>query len=281
MEKQRRPAGGAKVTPPKAMIPASEPTPSQRTVDEALRPVALPDTGEAGLGADAPRLARFDLFEGVDDDTLRRVGRHCRWRRYRAGETVVERDESSREMFLIAEGSVRVATDGAQDRDVTFADIGVGAYFGELAAIDGLPRTATVRAVEDTLLLVMPHETVVSLLQGNGAVAFRVLQRLTQVIRFCDDRITAFATLNAMQRVYAELLRLAVPDAAVRGLWVVRPCPTENEIASRTSATRKTVDRAIRQLRQSGLVRRKGHNLYILDRGRLETVARTTDRRGG
>ncbi len=234
-------------------------------------PAPPPGTGRS--------LAGFDLFDGVDEATMRRIAARCRWRRYEAGETVIERNGTGREMLLIAEGAVRVVTDGAQDRDVTFADMSAGAYFGELAAIDGMPRTATVRAVADSLLVVMPHDAVIGLLTSNGVVAFRLLQRLAQVIRFCDDRIMALATLNAAQRVFAELLRLAVPDAATAGLWLVRPCPTEREIASRTGATRETVDRAIRQLRQSGLVRRKGQNLYILDRERLETMARTPDRR--
>ncbi len=240
-----------------------------------------PALSEGRFGPDGRdrTLALFPLFEGVDDATLRRIERTCRWRRYAAGDTVIERNEASRDTFFIAAGAVRVVTDGAQDRDVTFADIGTGAYFGELAAIDGLPRTATVRVVEPALLLAMPHETFVGLLNENGMVAFRLLQRLTQVVRYCDDRITALATLNAAQRVYAELLRLAVPDAAVAGLWILRPCPTEREIASRTGATRETVDRAIRQLRQSGVVRRKGSNLYLLDRARLEIMARSADRR--
>ena len=236
--------------------------------------------GALALG-DGPirSLADFPLFEGVDEAVLDRVQRTCRWRRYPAGETVIERNESGRETFFIAEGAVRVVTDGAQDRDVTFADMGPGAYFGELAAIDGLPRTAAVRVVEDALLAVMPHETFTRLLNDNGIVAFRLLVRLTQLVRHCDDRITALATLNAAQRVYAELLRLAVPDAAVAGLWILRPCPTEREIASRTGATRETVDRAIRQLRQNGVVRRKGSNLYLLDRARLEIMARGAEKR--
>ena len=54
----------------------------------------------------------------------------------------------------------------------------------------------------------------------------------------------------------------------------MRPCPTEREIASRAGTARETVARAIRQLRQVGLVRRKDRKLYIMDRKRLETITR-------
>ncbi len=62
------------------------------------------------------------------------------------------------------------------------------------------------------------------------------------------------------------------PDAASPDLWIVRPVPPEREITGRTSTARETVARALSQLRQGGIVRRKGRNLYILDRVRLEKI---------
>jgi CRP/FNR family cyclic AMP-dependent transcriptional regulator len=219
-------------------------------------------------------LASFGLFEGLDDTSRRYIDERCRWRRYRSGQIILDRDSTSREVFFVAEGAVRVVNYTMSGREVAFADVGVGEYFGELAAIDGLPRTAGVRAVADSLVGVLPGEAFLELLRMNAKVAFRILERLVHVIRSCDDRIMDLATLGAMQRVYAELLRIAVPDVAVSGLWVVRPCPTEREIASRAGTARETVARAIRQLRQAGLVRRKDRKLYIMDRKRLETITR-------
>ncbi len=224
---------------------------------------------------DTPRsLAEFSLFDGLDDAARRRFEGHCRWRRYRAGQAVLERDNLSREVFFVAEGTLRVVNYSASGREVAFADMGIGQYFGELSAIDGLPRSAAVRAVTDTLVAVMPPEAFLELVRNNAAAAFRVLERLVYVVRACDERIMDLATLGAMQRVYAELLRIAVPDVAVNGLWVVRPCPTEREIASRAGTARETVARAIRQLKNAGLVRRKDRKLYIMDRARLETITR-------
>jgi CRP-like cAMP-binding protein len=219
-------------------------------------------------------LAGFALFQGVDADSLRRIEDRCRWRRFRPGQTILEPGSTSREVYFIAEGAVRVVNYTASGREIAFADIATGEFFGELAVIDGLPRTAAVRAVTDSLIGVLPADAFLGVLRSHAEVAFRVLERLVYVIRVCDDRIMDFATLGAMQRVYAELLRIAVPDVAVPGLWVARPCPTEREIASRAGTARETVARAIRQLRQIGLVRRKDRKLYILDRARLETITR-------
>jgi DNA-binding GntR family transcriptional regulator len=88
-------------------------------------------------------------------------------------------------------------------------------------------------------------------------------------------RIMELSTLQAAQRVYAELLRMAKPDVAVPGLWVVRPLPPMHEIASLTSTTRETVNRAISQLYPSGLLKRKGRNLFLMDRGKLEEIVQS------
>jgi CRP-like cAMP-binding protein len=229
----------------------------------------MPDTVQS-----VRSLASFALFEGLDEAARRQIEERCRWRRYKTGQVILDRDSTSREVFFVAEGAVRVVNYTLSGREVAFADVGVGEYFGELAAIDGLPRTAGVRAVTESLIGVLPGEAFLDLLRTNAKVAFRILERLVHVIRSCDDRIMDLATLGAMQRVYAELLRIAVPDVAVSGLWVVRPCPTERDIASRAGTARETVARAIRQLRQAGLVRRKDRKLYIMDRKRLETITR-------
>ena len=87
-----------------------------------------------------------------------------------------------------------------------------------------------------------------------------------------EDVHTWLKPLQAAQRVYAELLRMAQPEAAVPGLWVVRPLPPMHEIAGMTSTTRETVNRAISQLYPSGLLKRKGRNLYLMDRAKLEEL---------
>ena len=92
-----------------------------------------------------------------------------------------------------------------------------GEYFGELAAIDRQPRSASVVVSEDTLLAVMPADCFLDLLQRRVQVTFRVLHRLTHMVRTGDVRIMELSTLAASQRVYSEILRLAQPEPAVPG----------------------------------------------------------------
>jgi CRP-like cAMP-binding protein len=150
-----------------------------------------------------------------------------------------------------------------------------GDCFGELAAIDSRPRSASVVAREPSLIAILDSQPFVDLLQRRGEVTFQVLRRMITMVRSGDVRIMELSTLAATHRVYAEILRMAVPDAAVSGLWVVRPLPPLREVASRVSTTRETVARALSQLYPSGVVRRKGRNLYLMDREKLEQLVKS------
>jgi CRP-like cAMP-binding protein len=219
-------------------------------------------------------LARMRLLKNADESEIRRIERLCRWRPYRKGQTVIEAESASGEVYFVAEGRVNVLNLTPAGREVVFASLGPGESFGELAAIDGGPRSATIVAAEASLIAELSSQHFLTLLERQPGVALRVLRSLAAIVRMSDIRITELSTLAASQRVYSELLRMAQPDAAVPGLWVVRPLPPLREVASRVSTTRETVARAMSHIYSEELVRRKGRNLYIMDRAKMESLTR-------
>ena len=225
--------------------------------------------------AEAPvrTLKGIALFNSLDDGERQRLESQCQWRSYRPGQPVIESGSAGKEVFFVVRGAVNIINFSPSRREVAFAIAREGDYFGELSAIDQLPRSASAVAVEESFLGALPAELFVDLLKRRVEVTFRVLQGLAHIVRTSDVRIMELSTLPATQRVYAELLRMAVPDAAVPSLWVVRPLPPLREIASRVSTTRETVARSLSQLYPTGLLRRKGRNLYLMDRRRFEEIA--------
>ncbi len=229
----------------------------------------------------ARTLAGFALFEGLDEDERGRLEAACRWRQYGAGDSILESGSESRDVFFVLQGAANIVNFSPTLREVAYATVRAGDYFGELAAIDREPRSANVIAVEESLVAVLPAGVFVELLQRRADVTFRVLQHLTHMVRAGDARILELSTLAATQRVYAELLRMAEPEAAVPGLWVIRPLPPLRDVASRVSTTRETAVRALSQLYASGLIRRKGRNLYLMDRDRLVEALKALQAHGG
>jgi CRP-like cAMP-binding protein len=160
------------------------------------------------------------------------------------------------------------------EREVALADVLAGNYFGELAAIDRMKRSARVVATRDTVLASLDGETFLELMREQSEVALRVLERLTRIIRNLDQRVTQLSTQDETQRVLGELVRLAVPDPAKPDNWHIPDLPNHKEIAAWSGTSRETVAQAIGELARQGVVRRKSMGLAICDWQRLQLLAR-------
>jgi CRP-like cAMP-binding protein len=212
------------------------------------------------------------LFSSLTDGEIRRLEQRCKWRHFRRGEQVLDRDSESRDIMFVVKGTVRIVNFSSTGREVAYATMAAGGYFGELSALDGQPRSATVVAVEDCLLASLSPEVFEEFLHDHAEAAVQVSRRLAAIIRSCDDRIMDLSTLGAMQRVYGFVLRLAEPDPVNPSAYSIYPIPTQHAIAGQVSTTRETVARALSNLNQAGIAERKGKTLYIRDREGLESL---------
>ena len=223
---------------------------------------------------DRTSLSRIELLSGLDGETLRGIETQCRWHEFAANQTILHySDETEHNIYFVIKGSARIVNYSVSGREIAFANVREGGYFGELAALTDNPRSASVVAVTDCLLASLTPQVFQSLLLDNPKLGLHVIMRLANIIQRCDIRIMNLSTLTAVQRVHVELLKLAEPDVVAPGNWVVRTLPTYVDIASQVSTTRETVTRAMRQLAVAGVIERKGKSLYIRDRDRLAEFA--------
>jgi CRP-like cAMP-binding protein len=227
----------------------------------------------------APRgtMQGISLLAGLPPHDLAELERKAHWQRYGSGAQILARDAISRDVFFVVNGKVRIVSYSASGREVSYAVVTAGGYFGELAAMDGMPRSANVVAEEPCLLASITPEAFRALLIAQPAVGLMVIEKLARIIRDCDERIMDLATLGAYQRVYREILRRAKPDPLKAGSWLVYPLPTQLDIASYASTTRETVARVLSSLGQSEICARKGKTLYIRDRSLLEQLISKTE----
>lgn len=224
-----------------------------------------------------PRTLRgVTLLDELDDDALAALEEQCKWRRYSAGERLFTGGSVGREVFFIVDGEVQILSGSGSGQEITLAHARAGDTVGEMAAIDGQPRSASVVALEDSLVAVLDPDPFLDMLIQYGGISLSLLQRLSSMVRSGDDRVLELSILEAKQRICAELLRLAEPDSLAADLWVIRPLPPLRQIAGNASTTREIVASTLGQLYPRNVVQRKGENLYILDRQALENFARTT-----
>jgi CRP-like cAMP-binding protein len=219
-------------------------------------------------------LQTIGLFAGVPPEELERLAKTFRWKRYGADQQIISHLDDSADVFLVIEGAVRVIIYSPAGKEVTFRDIAAGQYFGELAAIDGLPRSATVAALTDSLVASMSAETFWEILRTYPEVAAMLVQELAGSVRALTERVFEFSALAVGNRVHAELLRLARDHMVGDNAALIRPAPTHAEIASRISTHREAVTRELNRLSHDGLVERQPGALVVRDVERLARLVR-------
>ncbi|MGI9501274.1 MAG: Crp/Fnr family transcriptional regulator [Geminicoccaceae bacterium] len=223
-------------------------------------------------GGEETALEGIALLESLDDAERAQIVESCSWRNYAAGEQILDRDSPTHDVLFITEGEVRVVNYSASGRETTFAVIQAGSHIGEIAAIDGQTRSASVVALKPCTIAVFPAERFRMLVENHAAVASKLLRHLTGIIRTTNERIAELSTVSAVQRIYRELLRLCKPGPGGTDA-VIDAMPTQHDLASKVGATRETVARALGQLTNTGVIERRGRTLSIRDREMLSIMA--------
>lgn len=217
----------------------------------------------------AETLAGIELFKKLPVEQRKKIAASCRAHQYSAKHQIITHADRSTDVYFVVSGQVRATIFSASGKEVTFRDLGPGEMFGDLSAIDGDPRSATVITLVDSLILSMPGEAFIKVLQNHSELCLATLRDLAHLVRLLTERIVEMSTLGVKNRIHAELLRLAQAAKSENNTVVISPVPTHANIASMVSTHREAVTRELNDLAQSGLLERQSGSLIIKDMKRL------------
>lgn len=221
----------------------------------------------------AQALAGLDVFSALSAAERERIVPLFLGRRFQVNEPIIGQRTSEQAVYFIVSGEVRVKHFSARGRAVSFRDMAAGEMFGELAALDGQPRSAEVAALEPTFIASLTSERFLTLLRDSPEVALSVMRRLTRLVRALSDRVVDFSTLAVRNRIHAEVLRLARQAGVENNRAEIKKMPTHEEIAARVSTHREAVVRELKTFKDCGLIEKPGHRrLIVLDVARLERI---------
>ncbi len=176
-----------------------------------------------------------------------------------AGDVVVEYLERSGDFFFILDGEMRVSMVADSGRLLTYEVLRAGDMFGEVAALDGLPRTASVAAETEALVARLDGTALAGLIEAYTEFAMILLRRLARLNRHLTTRLMEYHAYDVKARVCAELIRLnrRYDGEAFR--------ITDQDMASRIGSTRENVSRIHGELRKLGLVERQRSNMQVVN----------------
>jgi CRP/FNR family transcriptional regulator, cyclic AMP receptor protein len=216
-------------------------------------------------------LAFFALLE---PDLGRRVVERVRHLNLRKGQTVIEHGSRSSDVYFLIDGEARVLLYSPDGREVSVRTLKAGQMFGELAAIDGLPRSATVVAVVPSVVAAMTRADFNRCIETSPKAAVWLAQQFAMQIRALTDKIFELSALNVRSRLHCELLRLATQAVMASNRAVLPPALTHHELANRIGTHREAVTRELRALAKKGIVVQKRRTLAINDVAALADLVR-------
>ncbi|HZD70863.1 MAG TPA: Crp/Fnr family transcriptional regulator [Actinomycetes bacterium] len=220
----------------------------------------------------AALLAQTDLFGVLDQSTLEHVAGRALVRTVDKGQTIFVQDEPGDRMFVLAEGSVKLVVRSAQGDVVELARRGPPAAFGEVALLDGGPRSATAEAVERSVLLVVTRDDLIGLLRSDVQVVDAVLKSLGGMVRHADRLAGDLVFLDLQGRVAGRLLELA--EAGKGDSERMRTGRlTQTELANMVGGSRQSVNLALHTLEERGCIRLVGLTIELLDPDELRRRA--------
>jgi CRP-like cAMP-binding protein len=190
------------------------------------------------------------------------------------GKTLVALGAKSTSVYLVLEGRVQVTLFSLGGKEVILRDLGEGDIFGELAAIDGQPRSASIVALTDCQLASIRGETFRAAVTELPEGAMWLARRMTAQIRDLTERVFELNALRVRSRLHCELLRLCGTAADGRGPITLEPTPTHAELASRVGTHREAVTREIGLLVGQGIVAQHRRRMTVVDLPALTHLVR-------
>lgn len=231
-------------------------------------------------------LKGVDLFSSLSNEQLESLARLVILQNFDKDETIIlEDDESVQALFLIAEGEVKVYMTGMDKRETILTLLSKGDFFGEMSLIDGEPRSASVKAVSPSEVLIIRREHFIQQVRATPDLAMSLLVEMSKRLRKANRQIGSLAMLTVYGRIAGTILNL-VEERGVRihgengkMVTVIRNRPTQKQLAEMSGTTRETVSRVLSQLQKKGTLSLAGKDLIILEEDDLKSTDDSRDER--
>ena len=235
-------------------------------------PISLMFQSEAESRASV--IAGSFLFRDLGPDLLERVVRLSRTQRCRRGTFVFQMGDEGDALYGVAQGMIRIWIPGADGRELTVALMERGDIFGEIALLDGLPRTANATAIDDTVLISIDRPHFMDLLEREPRIARHIVELLCERLRASTDRFSedAFLSLKARLAKRLEALMIGYGEKCPEGMRIALKL-SQTDLANMLGVTREAVNKQLANWTQRGLIQHTRGSVIICDPQALKREA--------
>ncbi len=220
----------------------------------------------------AKLLEQTPLLAGVPPEELAALAGRTLERTFRAGEVVFHEGDPGDTLFVVAEGAVKVFVTSERADEMVLAVLSRPQAFGELAVVDGGPRSASVQAVEPTVLLALVRSALLDVLHSRPGLAEVLLRSLGSLVRRMIEQAGDLVFLDLHGRLAKLIVGMAERQGMAEGEELALELPvTQRDLAGMVGGSRQTVNAILHSFQDRGFLEVRGRTLVIRD---LEALRR-------
>jgi CRP-like cAMP-binding protein len=223
----------------------------------------------------AALLGRTGLFGSLDQAARLAVARQMQKVALEPHQTIFTRGDPGGQLYLVAEGRVRLSVFSVDGRLLSFKHAGAGDVFGEIAALDGGPRSADAVALTRVVVMTLAAELLNQLVESTPRLARAAIACLCQRLRETSAQAETIALHPVEMRLARYLLARVRPpaaDAQLSGTATVDLNISQSELASLIGASRQKTNAALGLLQDAGAIARRGRAM-VCDARKLAEIA--------
>jgi CRP-like cAMP-binding protein len=212
----------------------------------------------------AARLSRAVLFNGLDPEELSRLSGIAREQTLPTGATLFDQGDESDGLYVIVSGIVRIYLTAEDSREATINLLEDGEIIGEMALLDGLPRSAGAAALTDVKLIFIPREPFMDLLDNSRKLARQIILTLCERLRAANAQVDQAIFHDLRHRLLVLLRQLAIIHGQVDAdVAVVDLDLTQGTLAQMLGASREAVNKQLRALAKEGRLEMDGPRIRV------------------
>ena len=217
-------------------------------------------------------LKAVSYFAKLDDAALASVERAAIRRDYDAEQVILIEGEPCAGLYIVESGWLKAVRIGLDGREQVLQTLKPGETFNAISVFTDAPNQATVAALEPSAVWMVRREVLLNLLEEHPPLARQVIQELAGKVQHLIRMVEDLSLRSVEARLARLLLEQAEGGSVQRRRWA-----TQAEMASRLGTVPDVVNRALRKLSDGGLIHVERHQIQILDKEGLKTVAQTAE----
>jgi CRP/FNR family transcriptional regulator/CRP/FNR family cyclic AMP-dependent transcriptional regulator len=224
-------------------------------------------------------LKKSDLFSGLEENDLNLLAHDFHPKRYKKKEIIFHQGDDSRSFYLILKGKVRVVRINESGNETSIRIYSARDVIGEFSAIDGKPRSATVQALEDCILLEVVYVKFLKLISEMPKLAQGLINVLVKKLRWATlfaETIAQYDTAGRLLHIFLHYKDVLGKELVAGKMYELNLSMNQSDLASLVGARREWVNRILQDWKKRDLIEYKNGKITIID---LASVERERNRR--